>query len=1019
MKFKISLPSIPEKNGLKAKNTVDYRKYLLYGVLAYIFFAFLMFHTYAYIAKDPMLPFTDALIKGIGSMSTHPLQVVAFPGSDYYQTLFVGLIAMVFGGWYLWLRQKQASELMLVGSHGTMHFNNKLDQYNRQYTDPPGSPHNNGLRNMVFTNDVFMSMDTKATRRNLNVLVVGGSGSGKSRFVVKPNLCQMPINTNFICTDPSGELMADTGKMLESFGYKVKCFNLVDMNKSDTYNPLEYIHTENDVILLVDCLLANTSDPNKKGGDDFWEKAMKLMLQSFIFLLWLHGDRLGLDKTLTGVMDLLDGCFIENGGDDDKNNSNGDDDDISYMTRTDKYFAMVQYGYMTDDNGEIVRKKNGDPIIGHGRTAKYPETTYPNKRGMDIAVKQYRKFKSSGTGKTFQNMLISASARFSNFDIQSLVDLTSSNTIDLESLGDEKTVLFVTLPQENDSFNFMAALLYSQLFQVLYYRAENNCQGNYLVKDSNGEIARVYEIDHRHRADSDSNDMYNSVDDWEEFELGSDNSGGTSDKDSKEEKKKKRILNWSVKKAEKRVKEETKKVNDIKQFESTDQFIGSIGDLQNAAQVDSAELEVDENPGNVDDKSIESEAEQFIEDLKGLKLIKSKSSELYAIRYHSSVSGKMETLGVYADKKYAVKRATALKDASLSRCGLHLPFHVRFLLDEFANIGSIPNFTKLLATMRKYELSCTIILQNLAQIKNMYDKDWGSIVGNCDSILLLGSSEYDTQEYFSKKLGKTTVKTRSTSVSHGSKGSSSQSTQQAARELMLPEEIGQMSDAECILIIRGIYPFRGLKYKYERHPNFGFTADASKDNLYKFIPGKNSDFILPTLKRPVLQAPDIQDEHVASNRVGVEEHSEEASDTKGPSNIESTNTNDAAQITRKIEDVSKPFQGVSDLLDELDKDEVLENFDDGFEETRVLPVGAATTTQGDRWVDPVEENISKEEPVESSDDSVSTVVKADESIPEDSSIYTNMSPEDFQKEYAAFSARTSSETSDESDFMIV
>ena len=155
--------------------------------------------------------------------------------------------------------------------------------------------------------------------------------------------------------------------------------------------------------------------------------------------------------------------------------------------------------------------------------------------------------------------------------------------------------------------------------------------------------------------------------------------------------------------------------------------------------------------------------------------------------------------------------------------------------------GQIPQFTKKLATMRKYEISCTVVLQNLAQIKSMYDKDWGSIVGNCDSILLLGSSEYETQEYFSKKLGKTTIDTRNSSISHGGRGSTSLSTQQAGRELMLPEEIGQMDDSECILIIRGIYPFRGLKYQYDRHPNYKYTADQTKENLYKIKTRINLD----------------------------------------------------------------------------------------------------------------------------------------------------------------------------------
>lgn len=803
-----------ETNGLKAKKKTDYTTYIALGVIAYVFLFLVMLHTYAYLAYNPTLSFGLALSKAISALGTHPLKIVAYPTADFLSTMFVITLGFILAGLYLWISMEQRAKLMLHGLHGTMRFNSNMKEYNKRYTDPPNSENNDGVKNIILTDSVYLSMDTRQTRRNLNVLIIGGSGTGKSRFYFKPNFCQMPINCNVIATDPSGELLTDCGKMLEESGFKIKCFNLVNMKKSDTYNPLEYIKTENDVILLVDCLLANTADPNKKGGDDFWEKAMKLMLQAFIFLLWLHGDELGLEKNLSSVMMLLDGCIVED--EDDESTASFE------LTTTDKYFAMIQYGYTIGANGE--------PILGTR------DHEYDNKHGMDISIKQYRKFKSSGKGKTFQNMLISAAARFSNFDAPDLINLTSSNSIDLESIGDEKTALFVTLPQEHDSFNFLAAMLYSQLFQVLYYHAENNCQGNYIVRDELGEIVRIYEIDHAVLEDDASPEsLFDDDAVEEEISL-------TTEK-KKMSAKEKLIDKWNNKQKFNKQREaqnekiatiqkEADKMEGIEQFESVDDMNSHLAKLQKAANIDEAALQVDTTPGDIDDSAIENLANQLVEDLKNVKLIK--KGDKFIIRCYLTETQTETMLGVYGNEEYAISRARALKNCYVTRCGLHLPYHVRFMLDEFANIGQIPNFTKLLATMRKYEISCTIALQNLAQIKNMYEKDWGSIVGNCDSILLLGSSEYDTQEYFSKKLGKTTVEARSSSISRGGKGSTSLSTQQAARELMLPEEIGQMDEDECILIIRGIYPFRGLKFRYDRHKNFKLTADYNKSNLYRF-----------------------------------------------------------------------------------------------------------------------------------------------------------------------------------------
>jgi len=921
-----------ETNGIKAKKKTDYTSYLLLGIVAYIFSFILLLHTYAYLAYNPTLSFGSAISKAIDALGTHPFQIVAYPGADFFSTVFILTILFLLGGMYLWLSMEQKSRLMLRGLHGTMRFNSNMKEYNKRYTDPPKSENNDGVKNIILTDSVYLSMDTRQTRRNLNVLIIGGSGTGKSRFYFKPNLCQMPINCNYIITDPSGEILADVGTMLEESGFKIKCFNLVNMKKSDTYNPLEYIKTENDVILLADCILANTSDPNKKGGDDFWEKAMKLMLQAFIFLLWLHGDELGLEKNLDSVMMLLDGCIVDD--EDDEST------DSFELTPTDKYFAMIQYGYTIGANGE--------PILG---TRNHE---YDNKHGMDIAIKQYRKFKSSGKGKTFQNMLISAAARFSTFDAPELVNLTSSNSIDLESIPNEKTALFVTLPQEHDSFNFLAALMYSQLFQVLYYHAENNCQGNYIVRDELGEIVRIYEINHEVlEDDATPESLFDDDAIEEEISLTPEKTKMSAKEKLKDKQNNKLKFKKQREEQNKKIasiQKEADKMEGIEQFDSVDDMNMHLSQLQKAANVNEAALRVDTTPGKTDDADVEKLANQLVEDLKNVKLVK--KGEKFIIRCFLTETQEETMLGVYGNEEYAISRARALKNCHVTRCGLHLPYHVRCLLDEFANIGQIPNFTKLLATMRKYEISCTIALQNLAQIKNMYEKDWGSIVGNCDSILLLGSSELDTQEYFSKKLGKTTVESRSVSTSKGGKSSTSSSTQQAARELMLPEEIGQMDEDECILIIRGIYPFRGLKFRYEKHKNFKMTADYDKSNLYRFRLNKavrnelspvffyntpviekenNNDATVPNTKQDTKGVDDsLIDSFIKANSEPVIERISNKNNTVTPHAYNDVNPSGIETRAATKEDIISLLSRNIAIIDDGD---LLDDFDEFFDET--------------------------------------------------------------------------------------
>lgn len=471
--------------------------------------------------------------------------------------------------------------------NGSAQWNTNMRAYNKKYSDPPNSPKNDGPYNMLLTKNVSLNMNTYQTMRNNNVVVVGGSGTGKSRFVAKPNILQ--ANCSLVITDPAGELLESTGAFLESQGYKIKVFNLVDMKHSNCYNPFNYIRDDLGVLMLINCLIKNTTPANAKSSDPFWEKSETALLQALIFYLIKYRPKH--EQNFTSVMKLLRAAKV------DENNPSAE-------SALDIIFK------------EVARKD-------------------PN----SIALKQYMVFRQA-PDRTLMSILVSAAVRLTAFNMVEIEHLTGVDDIDLGSLGDEKQALFVIIPTADDTYNFLVSMMYTQLFETLYYHAENEC--------------------------------------------------------------------------------ESKKLNQ----------------------------------------------------------------------------------------------------------------HVRFILDEFANIGQIPDFTKKLSTMRKYEISCTIILQNLSQLKTMYKDDWEGILGNCDSFLFLGGQEYSTLEHISKELGDATIVVRDTGRSMGKSGSSSKNFKRSARKLMTPDELLVMDNKDCILIIRGLRPFYDEKYDYIEHKNYKYTGDA--DSKYKY-----------------------------------------------------------------------------------------------------------------------------------------------------------------------------------------
>ena len=578
------------------------------GVLVILFF---LTHFFICFNSETM-DINTGLVLTIEHMQAQPFDIFPLPIKNLGISLFIMTLMFI-----LWQTEESKRKRMMPGKEeGSAKWNEDLQKYNKKYSSPKGKESNTGADNMIFTNDVFMSMNTRQTMRNNNVLVIGGSGAGKSRFLVKPNLLQ--ANCSYVITDPSGELLETCAGFLEKEGYKVKIFNLVEMQYSHHYNPFNYIRNDEGVLMMINCLIQNTTPQGASKGDPFWEKSETALLLAICF--YLHYEVRPEDRNFSNVMRLLLKAEVK-------------EDQEDFKSPLDILF-------------EELEKVNP----------------------THIAVRYYKIFKM-GAGKTLKSILISCTVRLGTFNLKAVQDLTNVDTIDLKSLGDEKQALFVVIPSADTTFNYLVSMMYSQLFETLYFHAENE--------------------------------------------------------------------------------------------------------------------------------------------------IPSK----------------------------------------------RLPSHVRFMLDEFANIGTIPDFEKKLATMRKYEISCTIILQNLAQLKTMYKDAWESITGNCDSFLFLGGQEQTTLEYVSKKLGKKTILTRGTSNSKGGHGSHSENYNNKGRDLMSPDEISRMDNKNCILFIRGLFPFFGEKYDYPKHKNYKYTGDAKDEQLYHYRDSEK--FLIPETKK----VRTVNRNNIAKNRV--------------------------------------------------------------------------------------------------------------------------------------------------------
>ena len=446
---------------------------------------------------------------------------------------------------------------------------------NKKYAQHPKSA------NKLMTQNVSIGLNAKKHRRNLNTLVCGGSGSGKTRFYCKPNLMQ--ANTSFVILDPKGEIVRDVGKLLEAKGYEIKVLDLISMEKSHCYNPFVYLRSDNDIQRLVTNLFKSTTPKGSQSNDPFWDTAASMLLLALVF--YLHYEAPEDEQNFAMVMEMLRAGAIE-------------DEEEPRPSPLDNLFSELEY--------------------------ENPE---------HIALKYYHSY-HSGSAKTLKSIQITLAARLEKFNLESLAALTTTDELELETLGEKKTALFALIPDNDTSFNFLVSLLYTQLFQQLFYSA-----------------------DHIH--------------------------GGS------------------------------------------------------------------------------------------------------------------------------------------------LPIPVHFLMDEFANVSLPDDFDKILSVMRSRSVSVSIILQNLAQLKALFEKQWESIVGNCDEFLYLGGNEQSTHKYVSELLGKSTIDTNTYGKSSGRSGNYSTNYQISGRELLTPDEVRMLDNQYAILFIRGERPVLDFKYDILKHPNVAMTADGN------------------------------------------------------------------------------------------------------------------------------------------------------------------------------------------------
>lgn len=550
-------------------------KSLILPAVLSIFMAYLFNRVCEAVQKVPQEGFIPSM-EDVGSVLFHLLAASPF----HLHLDSAGLMAAGFGFlavWLVFLYRTVVSPYRRPGEeHGSSRWGSKADIKPFMNPDPD--------MNIILSQTEGVSIEEFVKNpkysRNKNVVVIGGSGTGKTRFFVKPNLMQ--LHSSYVVTDPKGDIYDEMRPMFEKNGYKIRCFNTVDMSRSCHFNPLAYVTNETDILEVVNCIIENTKGKGEKSGEDFWVKAERLLYNALIgYLFDWYGFKKAKDNPNISLPKMQELLLL----------GSASEEDEEYVSELDELFAMLE-----------------------------------ERRGECFSIRQYKAFKMAA-GKTMKSVLISCSARLAPFDIPEVSELLSYDEVGIYDIGREKTAFFMVTSDSTSTFDFLGAMIFSLMFTKMFEQA---------YKDYGGR----------------------------------------------------------------------------------------------------------------------------------------------------------------------------------------LPIHVRFMMDEFANLGVVPDADKKLSVMRSRNISASIILQSISQLEKNYKDTKETIIDNCDSLLFLGSKSNKTNKEIAEQIGKATVHNMAITESRGQSGSYSEADQILGRYLIDPAEIGRLERDECLVLITGILPFRSKKYDITKHPRY-------------------------------------------------------------------------------------------------------------------------------------------------------------------------------------------------------
>ncbi len=765
--------------------------YITVGAIIYLIFCDCYLHYSALRFENKRMSFSEAVNRALTDILIHPFHVRITSGG----LLFLFICLMLTGIMIfllkdsIMLRKHDPSDTV----QGTAKLMDEKDlrAYNLKYSSPLGEKENDGFNNIILSQDIRLAIDNRGTKRNCNIIVIGGSGTGKSRFFVGPNILQN--NSNYVITDPSGDLLSDYGKQLENDGYKVSVFNLVDVYKSNQYNPFKYIHAEKDVFILVETFIKNTTPPDNKGGDQFWESSEKLLLNALILYIWHMFPKE--QQTFAAVLDLLKEAEIN------------ENDDTSQPNPLDERF-------------EELRRLDKD----------------------NLALKQYDTFKLGGA-KTLKSILISVGVRMKAFGLSDVAYLTERDTFDLETFADKKQAIFVILPTADKTFNFLVALFYTQIFATLYNYGETRSRYGWKIIDIN-KVAiiteQAYNNEESEIAKAQIDAIYNCIKTGRAgIEIRKNKKRNYWEVYTNKYVRELKVIGNKTNRPEVfylKDKDAVKRFNKItKDYSKDDTIFNEINEY------------IERSNREINDDSIKRTCLDKIKEMFNVASIPAAEEYMQIVRMsvkaHYNIEKTpegykimlKELIGWKGGKNEVKEFIKSFSMFKVERCRkLACPNHVRFLLDEFANIGQIPDFNEKLATMRKYEISCSIILQARTQLKDLYKDNMETIIGNCDTALFLGSVDMDTIKWLMERLGKKTTTIENVSIQNNKQGSTSLN--KGSIELLTADQIALMQDNECLVYVRGVRPYYGKKFDIENHPNYKkaqetegtFVIEASK-----------------------------------------------------------------------------------------------------------------------------------------------------------------------------------------------